>query len=127
MSSGRTLARTFLATAVAVLVLASSAQAKAPATTDAVIWDIIPITPTRVLIYGGLVSDRSKCVANRKYKFVVHYLGGGSTVLDRGRSTNEGAWSVSYRMGDVTGAIDTASLVIAKSKGCAKAVVSPTE
>ncbi len=125
MGSGRVLVGTFLATVVAALALAGGATAKAPATTDAVVWDLGPISTSRVLIFGGLLSDRPKCVRNRRYKFVFRYVGGGSTVVDRGRSSNEGAWSVSFREGDVIGAVDRAVLVIAKSKGCARAAVVP--
>jgi hypothetical protein len=124
--SRRTIGGT-LATIIATVTLAGGAQAKAPAATDAVVWDAVPVGPSHVLIFGGLASVRPKCVVNRKFKFVFHFIDGGTAVVDRGRSSDEGAWSATWKPADFTSApVDHAVLVIAKSKGCAKAAVTPS-
>ena len=111
---------------LAGLALAGTAEARGQAATNVFGYSFVELPSGGVSATGGTKSPKASCVGNRKFKLVTVSNKGKTTVVDSGRSSDDGALS-GYVSEQDAKHTESAKFVVAKTKGCAKgsATVNP--
>jgi hypothetical protein len=108
-----------LAAFTACLTGASSADARPKTGGSIEIFATKGVTAADSVSFGQLSSKKRSCVSDRKYEAIVS-SNGRRTVIDRGRTSDEGALSAFVTVSDFPNDREDAFLSVAKSKKCAK-------
>jgi len=108
-----------LATAIALLALASTAEAGKKAPGSISIYATHGVTAADSISFGQLSSKKRACVADRRFKAIVS-VQGKRTVIDSGRTSDEGGLSAFSTVSDFPNDRGDPFISIAKTKKCAK-------
>jgi hypothetical protein len=89
--------------ACATLLLGLAAGALAAKTkTQIDVYDYATIGKDKSVLFGKLLSDKSKCLADRRVEFLIRYTDGPPRQEDRILSTDDGAFAGQYDNDDFT-------------------------
>jgi hypothetical protein len=87
--------------ALAAVIGTAGAVVHYPTTLDSTGTSAGPPSSDVFIEYGRVHSPKRKCRSNRRLRMIAHYPSGSDRVLDRGRSSRNGAYAL---VGDFTGA-----------------------